>query len=60
MNQIYKTDNGRKEIFQYYDKFIRTYPYVKELEVITKQGNTHILECGEENQQSLILLHGSA
>jgi len=59
MNNIYKTDNSKTEILKYYNRFLNKYNFVKETDILTDQGLTHVLECGEENHPTVILLHGS-
>ncbi len=58
-HEIYKSDAAKNEIICIYDKFIKRYEFVNNIEIETIQGITHVLICGEEKNPPLILLHGS-
>ncbi|MBN2878224.1 MAG: alpha/beta hydrolase [Clostridia bacterium] len=60
VQKIYKTDEGRQKILNYYSniKTQITYPY-KENYIDTQFGKTYMIEAGNEAKPAVLLFHGS-
>ena len=60
MAEIFKTENGRKEVLERYVKFLDNWPVASERRMVpTRQGETFVLVCGPEAAPPLVLIHGS-
>ena len=60
MTSIYKTDEGKKQVISFYDNLLKEwYQPSKQLTIQTAFGNTFIIESGEVNAETVLLLHGS-
>jgi pimeloyl-ACP methyl ester carboxylesterase len=61
MANIYKSAEGERSVLERYRLFLRYWPVSnQQLRVPTREGETFIVACGDENAQPLLLLHGSA
>ncbi|QGY42249.1 alpha/beta fold hydrolase [Maribellus comscasis] len=59
-NSVFKTETGRKEILNYYDRILNRWPQDCNKQFIkTRYGFTFVIECGEKSKPPLILLHGA-
>src|SRR3977135_1981018 len=60
MSKIYKSDDGERAVRERYLKFLKHWPVSnQQLRVPTRQGETFVVACGEEQAPPLLLLHGS-
>lgn len=60
MTSIYKTDEGKKQVVSFYDNLLKKWHQPsKQLTIDTEFGNTFVIESGEGNPETVILLHGS-
>ncbi len=57
---IYKSEIGKTEINNYYDKLLESLEVdYEKLKVSTSFGNTFVIKSGVENGEKVVLLHGS-
>ena len=60
MTSIYKTDEGKKQVISFYDNLLKEWHQPsKQLTIQTAFGDTFIIESGEINAETILLLHGS-
>lgn len=60
MAELYKSEEGRKEVLERYLEFLDNWPVKSERRrVPTRQGETFVLVCGPEGAPPLLLLHGA-
>ena len=60
MENIYKTEVGKREVLEQYRKILASWPVENyQYEVETSLGSTFIIESGSKENPPLILLHGS-
>lgn len=60
MTQIYKSAAGERAVRERYLEILKRWPAPnKQLRVPTREGETFIVACGDENAPPLLLLHGS-
>lgn len=55
---VFRTSEGREKVRAYYNQILAAFP-VKQSYVETKHGRTFIVEAGREENETLLLLHGS-
>lgn len=55
---VFKSDEGRERIRDYYNGILSFFPLTKRF-VCTSFGNTFVLEAGEAENPAVVLLHGS-
>jgi pimeloyl-ACP methyl ester carboxylesterase len=55
---VFKSEESKRQILQRYDEILSVFPF-KQRYIDTGYGKTFFLEAGEENEQAVILLHGS-
>jgi pimeloyl-ACP methyl ester carboxylesterase len=61
MTRIYKSEEGAHAVRERYLKFLKHWPVPnQQLTVPTRQGETFIVACGDEQAPPLMLFHGSA
>ncbi len=57
---IYKSEAGRKAVQKAYAQFLQNWPVSFSQEYVpTREGDTHVLICGDTSLPPLLLLHGS-
>ncbi len=57
---IYKSELGKKEIFNQYAEILKQWPVTnKQYKIKTNYGNTFVIESGSRENPPLILIHGS-
>lgn len=57
--KVYKNETARKNIFYSYEKLLDMWDVDKEeLDISTTYGTTHVILCGDNNSQPLMLFHG--
>jgi pimeloyl-ACP methyl ester carboxylesterase len=60
MENIYKSEVGKREVLGQYRKILASWPVENhQYEVETRFGSTFVIESGSKNNLPLILLHGS-
>ena len=60
MTAIYKTLEGQRLIEEQYRRILTYWPVAnRQFRVPTRQGETFVIECGEESAPPVVLLHGS-
>jgi pimeloyl-ACP methyl ester carboxylesterase len=60
MTGIYKTLEGQRLVEEQYRKILASWPVAnRQFHVPTRQGETFVIECGEESAPPLLLLHGA-
>lgn len=60
MENIYKSEVGKQEVLEQYQKILASWPVENhQYEVDTSLGSTFIIESGSKENPPLILLHGS-
>ena len=60
MNNLFKTIEGKKEIFELYNSKMKSLNIeFEELNIATKFGMTRVLKTGNENNPPLVIVHGS-
>lgn len=61
MTRIYKSAEGERAVRERYLQFLKYWPVPNQrLRVPTREGETFIVACGDENAPPLVLLHGAA
>ena len=61
MANIYNSADGERQVRERYQKFLRYWPVPnQQLRIATRQGETFVVACGNEDAPQLLLLHGSA
>ena len=61
MTRIYKSAEGERAVRERYLEFLKYWPVPnQQLRVPTREGETFIVACGDENAPPLVLLHGAA
>jgi len=61
MARIYKTAEGERAVRERYLAFLKHWPVPnQQLRVPTRQGETFVVACGNENAPPLLLFHGGA
>ncbi len=62
MTNIYKSPEGERAVQERYRLFLRYWPVANHLQlrVPTREGETFVVACGDENAAPLVLFHGSA
>jgi len=59
MKSIYKTAEGERAVRERYLQFLKYWPVPnRQLRVPTREGETFIVACGDENAPPLLLFHG--
>ena len=57
--KVYRSEKGRINIYRTYDNLLAKWGVeVKEMDVLTTYGTTHVIMCGDENNPPLVLFHG--
>lgn len=57
---VFKTDEGRRKILSYYSKLLGSVNFAyQERYVDTKFGKTYVLEAGDPEKPTVVLIHGS-
>jgi pimeloyl-ACP methyl ester carboxylesterase len=60
MRSIYKSAEGERAVRERYLEILKYWPVAnQQLRVPTREGETFIVACGEENAPPLLLLHGA-
>ena len=60
MTPIYRSEEGERAVQDRYRLFLKYWPAAnQQLRVPTREGETFIVACGDENAPPLLLLHGS-
>jgi pimeloyl-ACP methyl ester carboxylesterase len=60
MRHIYKSEEGERAVRERYLTFLKYWPVANEhLRVPTREGETFVIACGDENAPPLLLLHGA-
>jgi len=60
MTSIYKTDEEKKQVISFYDNLLKEWHQPsKQFTIQTAFGDTFLIESGEGNAETVILLHGS-
>ncbi len=60
MNSIFKTPEGRQQIFDTYKEILSVWPVPNKQRLVeTAYGSTFVIESGNEQNPAMILLHGS-
>jgi pimeloyl-ACP methyl ester carboxylesterase len=60
MTGIYKTLEGQRLVEEQYRKILTYWPVAnRQFRVPTQEGETFVIECGEESAPPVVLLHGS-
>ncbi len=61
MTNIYRSDEGARAVRERYLTFLKYWPVAnQQLRVPTREGETFIVACGDEQGPPLLLFHGSA
>ncbi len=61
MTNIYKSAEGEHQVRERYLAFLKHWPVEnQQLRVATREGETFVVACGDENAPPVLLLHGSA
>lgn len=58
-NPVFKTEEGRKLIIEFYERMLRKFSYFQRSFIETTYGNTFVASAGDPKNPPLILLHGS-
>jgi pimeloyl-ACP methyl ester carboxylesterase len=59
VKNIYKSLDGQREVRERYLTILKHWPVPsRQLRVPTREGETFVIECGDENARPLVLLHG--
>ena len=59
MKSIYKSVEGEREVGERYLTILKRWPVPnRQLRVPTREGETFVVTCGDENAPALVLLHG--
>ncbi len=57
---VYKTDEGKRQVINYYEKLLlQWYRPSKQFKIETSLGETFIIESGKNDAPAILLLHGS-
>jgi pimeloyl-ACP methyl ester carboxylesterase len=57
--KVYKNDKAKKNVYATYDQLLEQWGVdLKESDVSTTYGTTHVIQCGDKNQPPLVLFHG--
>jgi len=57
--KVYKTEKGKNDLYESYEKLIEQWDVeLEENNIVTKFGTTHIIEAGKKNEPILLLFHG--
>lgn len=60
MNRLFKSEEGKAEIFELYDKKLNELQIQYESKFVnTRFGATHVLITGDKNNPPLVIVHGS-
>ena len=60
MKSVYKSAEGERAVRERYLEILKYWPVPnRQLRVPTREGETFIIACGDENAPPLLLLHGS-
>lgn len=60
-HSIYKTENGKNIIIDYYTQLLENWPKPNHRQYIsTRYGETFVISCGNKSVQPMVLLHGSS
>jgi len=60
MTSVYKSDEGERAVRERYLEILKYWPVPNlQLRVPTREGETFIIACGDENAPPLLLFHGS-
>src|SRR5258706_15654187 len=60
MTNIYKSKEGERAVKERYRTCLKYWPAPnRQFSVPTRQGETFVVECGDESAPPLLLLHGS-
>src|SRR5207248_10254909 len=62
MTNVYKSPEGERAVQERYRRFLQYSPVAnhRQWRVPTREGETFVVACGEENAPPLVLLQGSA
>ncbi len=59
-NTIFKSEQGRTELMNYYNELLGDWPNSTTKHIInTSYGETSVIECGDKSKPAIVLLHGS-
>jgi len=59
--KIFKSEEGKTQIINYYDFLLQRWPVPCEyLNIKTRYGNTFVIASGDKDKEPVILLHGSS
>jgi len=57
--KVFKTETARRKVYETYDQLLILWGVeLKEVDIDTKYGSTHIIVCGNDNNPPLVLFHG--
>jgi hypothetical protein len=57
---VYKSGKAKNELLAYYDAILDNWPVpYTEINLETPHGKTHIICCGKEDGNPLLLFHGT-
>jgi pimeloyl-ACP methyl ester carboxylesterase len=57
--KVYKSEKAKRNIYTTYDKLLGLWGVaIKEIDISTTYGTTHIIQCGKEENPPLVLFHG--
>lgn len=60
MTRVYKSPEGEREVREWYLEILKRWPAPNQhLRLPTRQGETFVVACGDENAPPLLLFHGT-
>src|SRR5581483_4959773 len=60
MVKIYKSEEGARAVRERYEQILKRWPAPsRHMRVPTREGETFVVACGEEQAPPLLLLHGA-